>query len=697
MVTDNVHRRFRVGLVVLLALVAFGVGVFMVGRRADIFTRKVDYHIHFASASGLTQGNSVRLAGVNVGNVTEVSLSDRPGDTSVTVTVSVDRRMSSRIRTDTTAAIKTIGLLGDKYIELTGGSAGAAEVAPGGDIPAAREAGIEKLLAGGEGLLGDLTAIAQSLKVILGRTEKGEGLLGELTSRSATGDELGSNLNRTLKRLSTTLDRINSGKSLAGRLLVDEKYGKETGDSLSAALSSASHVFGKLSASLDSKNGVVSALLNDPAAKQKVYRLLDDLSQAGVSRASDAPARREVRRRIPPQPAGAHPPPRLDLREARRGGRRARQAHQRPVPLRRRQRRRRRHQRLEAPAVADPQPAEAGNPAPLRPGESAVGRALARHSMKILITGGAGFIGSHLADRRRRAGDHVTVLDDFNDFYDPRAKRANVAGHLGDPEYRLVEGDIRDRSLVDSLFETGSFDAVVHLAARAGVRPSLAAPALYEEVNCVGTIHLLEAARGFGAPKFVFASSSSVYGINSKLPFSEEDPISRPVSPYATTKRSGELLAFNYHHLYGLDLACLRFFTVYGPRQRPEMAIAKFTRAVLEGREIPFYGDGTSRRDYTYIDDILDGLEAALDRCRGFEIVNLGGSHPVTLSELVRMIELAAGGKASLRRMPDQPGDVPATYADVSKAKRLYGYEPRVPLEEGLRRYVEWVRKGSEG
>lgn len=312
--------------------------------------------------------------------------------------------------------------------------------------------------------------------------------------------------------------------------------------------------------------------------------------------------------------------------------------------------------------------------------------------MKILITGGAGFIGSHLADRRRRAGDRVTVLDDLNDYYDPALKRRNVAAHLADPSYRLVEGDIRDRGLVLRLFEEEAFDAVVHLAARAGVRPSLAEPVLYEEVNCVGTIHLLEAARRFGRPRFLFASSSSVYGVNSKLPFSEEDPITHPVSPYATTKRSGELLAFNYHHLYGLDVACLRFFTVYGPRQRPEMAIAKFTRAMIDGREISVYGDGSSRRDYTYIDDICDGVEAALETCRGFEIVNLGGAHPITLAELIQRIEVATGARARLRPMPDQPGDVPVTYADVAKAKRLYGYEPKVPIEEGLRRYVQWLR-----
>ena len=312
--------------------------------------------------------------------------------------------------------------------------------------------------------------------------------------------------------------------------------------------------------------------------------------------------------------------------------------------------------------------------------------------MKLLVTGGAGFIGSQLVDRRLAAGDRVTVIDDFNDYYDPAAKRANVSAALASPGYRLVEGDIRDRALVFSLFREGGFDAVVHLAARAGVRPSIQDPVLYEEVNCVASIHLFQAASRFGKPRFLFASSSSVYGVNSKLPFSEDDPIARPVSPYATTKRSGELLAFNFHHLDGLDVFCLRFFTVYGPRQRPEMAIAKFTEALENGSEIPFFGDGSSRRDYTYIDDILDGVEAALDRCRGFEIVNLGGAHPISLAELVALLEKATGRKALLRRLPDQPGDVPATYADVEKARRLLGYAPKVPIEEGLARYVAWRR-----
>jgi UDP-glucuronate 4-epimerase len=312
--------------------------------------------------------------------------------------------------------------------------------------------------------------------------------------------------------------------------------------------------------------------------------------------------------------------------------------------------------------------------------------------MKLLITGGAGFIGSHVADRRLRRGDRVVVLDDFNDFYDPRRKRANVQPHLASRHYRLVEGDIRDRDLVFRLFDEERFDGVVHLAARAGVRPSLHQPVLYEEVNCVATLHLLEAAVSHGAPRFLFASSSSVYGTNSKLPFAEDDPIARPISPYATTKRAGELHVYATHHLHGLQAACLRFFTVYGPRQRPEMAIARFIRCLENDEPIPFFGDGGSRRDYTYIDDIVDGVEAALEADFAFEILNLGSAHPVTLSELVAELEVATGKRARLARDGDQPGDVPVTFASVEKAERLLGYRPRVPLREGLRRSVEWYR-----
>ena len=313
--------------------------------------------------------------------------------------------------------------------------------------------------------------------------------------------------------------------------------------------------------------------------------------------------------------------------------------------------------------------------------------------MRLLITGGAGFIGSHLADRRLARGDRVVVLDDFNDAYDPDRKRRNVAPHAGNPGYRLVEGDIRDRALLSRLFEEEPFDAVLHLAARAGVRPSLANPVLYEEVNVLGTLNLLEAAVARGKPRFLFASSSSVYGINAKVPFSEDDPIECPISPYAATKRGAELHVFAFHHVHGLDAVCLRFFTVYGPRQRPEMAIARFIRCLEEGRPVPFFGDGGSRRDYTYIDDIADGVEEALSAPLAFEIINLGGAHPVTLTDLVSAIEAATGKTAILDRLPDQPGDVPVTCADVGKAEKLLGFKPRVPLAEGLRRSVEWYRR----
>lgn len=316
-------------------------------------------------------------------------------------------------------------------------------------------------------------------------------------------------------------------------------------------------------------------------------------------------------------------------------------------------------------------------------------------SSHALITGGAGFIGSHLTRRLLDRGDSVTTLDDFNDYYDPARKRANVAPFAGRDGYRLVEGDIRDHELVDELFREGRFDSVVHLAARAGVRPSLAEPILYEDVNCIGTLRLLEAARNHGPSVFVFGSSSSVYGINEKVPFSEEDEVNQPISPYATTKRAGELLCYNYHHLYGLKTSCLRFFTVYGPAQRPEMAIHKFADLLARGQPIPVYGDGSSRRDYTYVDDIIDGAVAALDAELDFEILNLGGAETTSLSDLIRWIAAELEVEPSFEYLPDQPGDVPITYADVSKARRLIGYEPRVPIRKGLERFVEWYRANN--
>ncbi len=313
-------------------------------------------------------------------------------------------------------------------------------------------------------------------------------------------------------------------------------------------------------------------------------------------------------------------------------------------------------------------------------------------SSHVLITGGAGFIGSHLTRRLLERGDRVSVLDDFNGFYDPALKRANVAPFVGRDDYRLKEGDIRDAELVDRLFRDGRFDQVVHLAARAGVRPSLSEPILYEEVNCIGTLHLLEAARRHGPETFIFGSSSSVYGINRKVPFSETDEVNQPISPYATTKRTGELLCFNYHHLYGLKTACLRFFTVYGPAQRPEMAIHKFTDQLAKGQPLTLFGDGNSRRDYTFVSDIIDGIVATMELAPGFEILNLGGAETTALKDLVSWLAEELGVEPRIERQPDQPGDVPITYADVSKAGRLLGYSPKVPIREGLREFVRWYR-----
>jgi UDP-glucuronate 4-epimerase len=316
----------------------------------------------------------------------------------------------------------------------------------------------------------------------------------------------------------------------------------------------------------------------------------------------------------------------------------------------------------------------------------------------VLVTGGAGFIGSHLVARLLSEGAwRVVVVDDFNDFYDPALKRRNVAPYEGRGDFRLHEADIRDRAALETIFAGEEFDCVVHLAARAGVRPSLSEPVLYAETNINGTLNLLEAARARGVRQFVFGSSSSVYGENEKVPFAEEDPVARPISPYAATKAAGELLCHTYSYLFGLRTVCLRFFTVYGARQRPDLAIHKFARLISAGKPIPVFGDGTTRRDYTFVDDIIAGVRAAMDyEASDYEVFNLGESRTVELRELIALLEKELGRKASIDRQPAQPGDVPQTFADISKARRLLGYDPRTPIEEGIRRFVGWFKESRE-
>jgi len=316
--------------------------------------------------------------------------------------------------------------------------------------------------------------------------------------------------------------------------------------------------------------------------------------------------------------------------------------------------------------------------------------------MKAIVTGAAGFIGSHLCQRLLGKGWDVVGIDNFDDFYDPKIKRNNIKGCLQNKRFRLVEADIRDATSMDKTAGEGA-DIVVHLAARAGVRPSIAQPALYADVNVNGTVTLLEAARKNGIKKFVFGSSSSVYGNNRKVPFSEEDSVDFPISPYAATKKAGELICHTYHHLYGISVTCLRYFTVYGPRQRPDLAIHKFARLIEQGRPIQVYSDGSMMRDFTYIDDIIDGTVAGINKCAGYNIYNLGESRPITVNELIIELEKALGKKAAKEYLPLQPGDVVQTYADVTKAGRDLGYAPNTDISVGLKRFVEWLRQEGPG
>jgi UDP-glucuronate 4-epimerase len=320
--------------------------------------------------------------------------------------------------------------------------------------------------------------------------------------------------------------------------------------------------------------------------------------------------------------------------------------------------------------------------------------------MNIVVTGGAGFIGSHLCERLLNAGHRVVAVDNFDPFYDPDVKRQNIASVRHHPRFRLIERDIRDPTPIErELAEGPAIDVLVHLAARAGVRPSIEQPLLYSQVNLDGTVAMLELTRRLGVGRFVFGSSSSVYGNNETVPFTETDPVDRPISPYAATKRAGELLCHTHHHLYGLSVVCLRFFTVYGPRQRPDLAIHKFARLMAAGRPLPMFGDGTTERDYTYIDDILQGIEGAISHTDRddpvFEIVNLGESETTSLSRLIELIAAEMGVDPQIERHPAQPGDVERTFANIDKARKLLGYQPATKVERGIGRFVEWFASQS--
>ena len=312
--------------------------------------------------------------------------------------------------------------------------------------------------------------------------------------------------------------------------------------------------------------------------------------------------------------------------------------------------------------------------------------------MRVLVTGAAGFIGSHLCERLLDHGSSIIGVDNFDDFYDPQIKRQNIGECLKNEQFQLIEADIRDSAAMAKAVGQG-VEIIVHLAAKAGVRLSIAQPLLYNDVNINGTMVLLELAKKHEIDKFIFASSSSVYGNNEKVPFSEDDNVDFPISPYAATKKAGELICHTYHHLYGTSITCLRFFTVYGPRQRPDLAIHKFARLIERGEPIPVYGDGSMMRDFTYIDDIIDGTVAAMDKCAGFNIYNLGESQPIKVNDLIAEIENALGKEAIKEYLPPQPGDVERTYADVTRAGKGLAYHPTTSIQTGLANFTAWLRR----
>jgi UDP-glucuronate 4-epimerase len=318
--------------------------------------------------------------------------------------------------------------------------------------------------------------------------------------------------------------------------------------------------------------------------------------------------------------------------------------------------------------------------------------------MRIVVTGGAGFIGSHLVDRLLRDGREVVVVDDFDPYYPRAVKEANLAAALASPRCRLVELDVRDAEGARALLQASRPDAIVHLAAKAGVRPSIAEPSLYADVNVIGTVRWLEAAcRIEPRPRFVYASSSSVYGDRADAPFKETDPVDAPVSPYAASKKACELMAHAFHHLHGLPTTGLRFFTAYGPRNRPDLAVASFARLIDRGEPVPMFGDGGTRRDYTFVDDVVDGVVRAIDRCTDHHLYNIGNAHPIALRTMIETLGEALGKTPLIKRLPEQPGDVRQTFADVSRAARELGYEPKTPFREGVDRFVAWFRASGGG
>jgi len=312
--------------------------------------------------------------------------------------------------------------------------------------------------------------------------------------------------------------------------------------------------------------------------------------------------------------------------------------------------------------------------------------------MKVLVTGAAGFIGSHLCGRLLADGRQILAVDNFDDFYSPQVKRRNIEDCQKDENFKLIEADVRDSAAMDKAVG-GGIDIIVHLAARAGVRPSIAQPLLYADVNIKGTLVLLEAAKNHKVNKFIFGSSSSVYGNNKKVPFAESDNVDFPISPYAATKKACELLCHTYHHIHNIDITILRFFTVYGPRQRPDLAIHKFARLIEADKPIGIFGDGSMMRDFTFIDDIINGLVAAMAKCDGYHIYNIGESRPICVNDLVTALENALGKKARRKHLPLQPGDVERTFADVTRAVNELGYNPATKIEDGLAKFVEWLRK----